>query len=121
MFLARLFLDSVCLNQVSLFQGFLLLGIHDQYMLMSRLKRTTAIQKQANGSAVFAGFDFDHRRHGCLLGAVFIPQNNFKLTQPRKEHQPSHSYLRDPDQQVAERRGVEDVRVIDSADGWLHQ
>jgi hypothetical protein len=45
----------------------LLLGIDNQRALVSGLKRAAALEKQADGTAVFAGFDFHRYGHCCSL------------------------------------------------------
>jgi hypothetical protein len=51
------FLQSVSLDQAGFLQDLSLTGIYDQRALVSGLKRTATLQKQANGAAVLTAFD----------------------------------------------------------------
>src|SRR5439155_5844823 len=74
-FTMQSFLESVGLNEVGFLQRFLLIGIHDQGSLVSRLKRAAALQQQAGGAAVLASFDFYRCGHGrSLLKADVRPK-----------------------------------------------
>jgi hypothetical protein len=71
MFLAESLLRSDGLDQAgllqSLLQSFPLSDIHDQRSLVSCLKGAASRQEQANGAAVFTGFDSYCSGHHCSL------------------------------------------------------